>query len=150
MENTSDFSGFEKMELTHQSRDFLKETAKWTKLLSILGFIGIGLMILFGIFFGTLINKISGNNPNVNLGSSQILLAVTYIVLALIYLMPVYYLYNFSVKMKEALLINNEDSLTAAFSNLKSHYKFIGIFMVIILSIYAMIFLFGVLGSTLF
>lgn len=39
-------SGNSNLQLTAQSQSFLKETAKWAYFLSILGFVGIGLLIL--------------------------------------------------------------------------------------------------------
>ena len=43
--------------------------------------------------------------------------------------------------MKSALKLNNNEDFKMAFSNLKSHYKFMGIFAIVIISIYILIFL---------
>ena len=64
------------------------------------------------------------------------LLGVIYIVLGLLYFFPVYYLFKFSTSLKAALLSKNNQLLDSAFENLKSHYKYIGIMMVIVIGIY--------------
>ena len=48
--------------------------------------------------------------------------------------------------MKAALSTKNDDTLSDAFEVLKSHYKFVGVFTIIILSLYALVFLFAMLG----
>jgi len=47
-----------KMYLTENSKSFLKETAKWAYFLSIIGFIGIALLVLLAIFMGTFFAKL--------------------------------------------------------------------------------------------
>ncbi|MCR5863586.1 DUF5362 family protein [Flavobacterium sp. J372] len=46
------------------------------------------------------------------------------------------YLFKFASNTKKALNSNNSDSLTDAFENLKSHYKFLGIVMIIVIASY--------------
>jgi hypothetical protein len=66
--------------------------------------------------------------------------------MGLLYFFPVLYLFNFSKKMKNALSNNKTVDFTLAFKNLKSHYKFIGIFTIVIISMYVLMFLFLALG----
>jgi len=58
----------------------------------------------------------------------------------------VLYHYRFSVKTQQALRANDEPLLTEAFSNLKSYYKFYGIFTAIVLGFYVLIFVFAGIG----
>ena len=134
----------EQLTLTSQAKIFLKETASWARFLSIIGFIGIGIMIVLALFATTIFN----NLPNMqtvpfNLG---IAMTITYFVFAIIYFFPVYYLFQFSKKMQKALSTKNNDTLSDAFEILKSHYKFIGVFTIIILSLYVLMFLVSMLG----
>ncbi len=46
MENNLHVENGENLVIDWRSKEFLKETAKWTKFLAILGFVGIGLMVL--------------------------------------------------------------------------------------------------------
>lgn len=148
MEEKSAFETFE-LNLPPAILGFLKETSTWTYFLSILGFIDIGLMILGGLFFSLALNLMPGGNPYAGLGVDMSYFGMIYVVIALFYFFPVLYLFNFSRKMKSALSSNNNDELTAAFSNLKSHYKFIGIFTIVIISIYVLIFVFAMIAGAM-
>ncbi|RXJ51396.1 DUF5362 family protein [Gelidibacter gilvus] len=148
MEEKSAFETFE-LNLPPVILGFLKETSTWTYFLSILGFIGIGLMILGGLFFSLAMNLIPGGNPYAGLGVDMSYFGMFYVVIALFYFFPVLYLFNFSRKMKSALNSNNNDELTSAFSNLKSHYKFIGIFTIVIISLYVLIFVFAMIAGAM-
>ncbi len=46
MEDNLHVENGENLVIDWRSKEFLKETAKWTKFLAILGFVGIGLMVL--------------------------------------------------------------------------------------------------------
>lgn len=141
IEEKSAFDTFE-LNLPPAIIGFLKETSSWTYFLSILGFIGIGLMLLFGVFFSVAMSLMPGGNPYEAMGMDMNMsyFGIVYVVMALFYFFPVLYLFNFSRKMKSALATNNNDDLSAAFSNLKSHYKFLGIFTIAIMSLYILIF----------
>ncbi len=150
MEEKSAFDSFE-LEMNNEIMGFLKETSSWTYFLSILGFIGIGLMVVFGVFFGAIMgSRMGGANPYQNLGFSMGYFGVLYVVIALVYFFPVYYLFNFSKKMKNALQTTNNDDLKLAFSNLKSHYKYMGIFSIIIISIYVLAFIVSMFAAASF
>jgi len=135
------------LKLNNHSITFLKETAKWTGFLSIIGFIGIGLMVIGALFFGSMIASLS------SMGSSGIdgavggsFITILYLLFAVLYFFPVYYLYKFSGNMKSALAAKDEDTLTNAFEYLKSHYKFMGILTIILLSLWVLSILLGLLG----
>ncbi len=133
--------------INNKSRNFLKEISKWTYFLSIIGFIGIALMIILGVFssvfYSTVLNTIYGNDFPFNL---SLTVTVIYLLFAALYFFPVYYLFSFSKKIKTALSLKNDDKLSDAFEMLKSHYKFIGIFTIITLSLYALLFIVTLLG----
>ncbi|WP_297804065.1 DUF5362 family protein [uncultured Polaribacter sp.] len=135
----------EQLTLTSTSKSFLKETAKWTNFLSILGFILITLMLVLAAFSTTIFNMVAKMQPGIpeSLGLS---LAITYLVLSIIYFFPVYYLLQFSRKMKKALITKNNETLASAFEKLKSHYKFIGVFTIITLSLYALLIIVSLMG----
>ncbi|MEE9409279.1 MAG: hypothetical protein V3V28_14540 [Polaribacter sp.] len=128
----------ELLTLNGRSKSYLRETAKWSQFLAIIGFVGIGLMIVFALFAGTIFSAIpQAQAMPFDLG---IVMTITYLILALLYFLPVYYLYQFSSKMKTALLTKNDETLSDAFEILKSHYKYVGVFTIIILSLYALAF----------
>lgn len=138
MEEKSVFETFE-LNLPPVILGFLKETSTWTYFLSIIGFIGIGLMVMAGIIFIITLGSMPGGNPYESLGIDISYFGMIYIVLGVIYFLPVFYLFNFSRRMKHALRLNNNEELSAAFSNLKSHYKFLGVVTIVIISLYVLI-----------
>lgn len=149
MEETSVFENFE-MQLDQSAKDFLKETAKWAYFLSILGFIGVGFFVVFAIFAGAIFASLGSTmGAGVFAGSLGAFMSFIYLAIAAIYFFPVYYLFRFGSNAKRAFRENDSEALTSSLGYLKSHYKFIGIFMVSILSLYALIFVLAMLGGLL-
>ena len=136
----------EQLTINSTAKNFLKETSKWAKFLSIIGFVLIGLMLVFAVFATTIFDLAAKMQPDMP-ESLGLVMTITYLVLAIIYFFPVYYLFKFSTKMKSALATKNEDTLMKAFEMLKSHYKFIGVFTVITLSLYALVIVVAALGA---
>ena len=135
------------LSITADIRGFLQETAKWANFLSILGFIMVGLIVLIGIFAGTFISVILGDLQNEIPGFSPIYITIFYFIIAAIYIFPILYLFRFAKNTKEALRSDNQIALSEAFENLKSHYKFIGIFTAIMLGLYALMIVFSLFAG---
>ncbi len=135
----------EQLVLTNASKSFLREIARWAKFLSILGFVLIAFLLVFA-FFATTIFEIAMNKQTGVPDSLGLTMLITNLVLAIIYFFPVYYLLQFSNKMKKALVDKDDVSLAKAFEMLKSHYKFIGVFTIITLSLYFLFFVTAILG----
>ncbi len=122
------------LQIDSLSQSYLLETAKWGNFLSIIGFIGSGILVLVGIFSGTILGSLSryGGGGGAFMGGG--ILMFIYFVIAAVYFAMSLYLYKFSSKMKAALYSTNEDSLTDAFLNLKNLYKISGIVAIVYLS----------------
>ena len=137
------------LSINDQAFRFLKETAKWCSFLSIIGFIGIGILVIIAIFFGAMMASLSsmGSSNGLNAALGGGFFTGLYLIMAALYFFPVYYLYKFSVNMKKALYTNDDDVLATAFEKLKSHYKFLGILTIVILSLYILGFIIGFLGA---
>jgi len=138
--------------ITDVVKDYLLETAKWAKFIAIIGFIGIGFMILFALFFGTLMGALgstttfSGEKNGMSLFMGGFF-TVFYILICLLYFFPIKYLYDFSTKVNNAIQINDQQLFTEAILKLKAHYKYIGILMIIILGLYAIGIIISVIGG---
>jgi len=149
-EQKSAFDNFE-LQFTQQAQDFLRETAKWATFLAIVGFIGEAFYVLIGIFYITMGSTLfqSAGMPMGMAGMGAIFPAVgvAFIIMAIIFIFPFLYLMRFASNTKAALAESNTEKLTKAFENLKSHYKFWGIFFIIILSFYALIFVIAMIGG---
>ena len=130
--------------VTDQAKKFLFETAKWAKLLAIMGIIGIGIMVIMGLgmsfFMTTMMGDLPSNSMPAGFGAG---IGFLYVILAAVYAVPVYYLLKFANTTKAALRIDDAQVLTQALGYLKSHYKFIGIMTIVLLalSILPMIFM---------
>lgn len=136
----------EQLSLTTASKRFLKETAKWSFFLSIIGFILIFLLIVIAIFASSIFGMLAVAQPGIP-DSIGLIMTVTYLVLAIIYFFPVYYLLQFANKMKKALSTKNDETLANAFEMLKSHYKFIGVYTIITISLYVLLFVVSLTGA---
>ncbi|MDG1196338.1 MAG: DUF5362 family protein [Polaribacter sp.] len=136
----------EQLTLTSASKTFLKETAKWTKFLAILGFVFIGFMLVLAIFTTTIYEYAVIIKPDLPRGLGLVMM-ITYLLLAFIYFFPVYYLLKFSNQLKKALSTKNDEILAKAFEMLKSHYKFIGVFTIITISLYVLLAIVAMMGA---
>jgi hypothetical protein len=148
-------------QLSNGAKNYLLETVKWAKLLSIIGFILIGFIMVAAIFMAIAINTLENTaaaleaNPysdlffqNGNLFSG--VLFVIYILLSLLYFFPTLYLFRFASETKKGILNNQHYNIDQGFKNLKSVFKFWGIFTIITLGFYAIMFLFGFLSALMF
>ena len=139
----------ERLYLSQEAQEFLKETAKWGYFLSILGFIGIGFMVVLALFIGTIFSALNGLNGNMNpmMGIGTGFISGMYLVIALLYFFPVYYLFKFSSKMKMAIRSNDTNLINSSFEFLKSHYKFLGILSLVFVVLYGLVILFSILAG---
>jgi hypothetical protein len=147
-------ANFEQSEFTdslvvsEDARRFLLETTRWAKFLAILGFVGIGLIVVVAIALmtvgGALFGEAAGN-PFGALGGAAI--GGVYLVLGALYFFPVYYLYQAATKLRNGLDGDDQGQLTLGFENLKSHYKFLGIMALVMLGLYGIIFVFTIVGA---
>ena len=134
-ENIIDTGSYNNSQLTVSplASGYLNETGKWGKFLAIVGFCVIGLIVMMGLFAGTIFSSMGEALP-----FPGFLMGLIYVGIGLLYFFPVYYLFKFSNQVRTALISKNSQQLDSAFENLKSHYKFIGILMIITLSMYVL------------
>ena len=115
------------------AQQYLLASARWGKFLSIVGFIGCGLMILVGSIIAALP---SASEQFRNLPISSASIGVIYIVCSVIFIFPCLYLYKFSTKMRDAIINTRQDSFDSSLENMKSMFKFYGIFTIVTLGLY--------------
>jgi hypothetical protein len=145
MEDNLHVENGENLVIDWRSKEFLKETAKWTKFLAILGFVGIGLMVLGSLvmLFAPSSLMSNGDFPF----GGKIFMMLLYLAFAVLYYFPISYLYQFSENTKKAIENNDNNAIRDAFEFLKSHYKFMGILTIILLSFYAIMIFIGLIGA---
>lgn len=123
------------------SQAYLIETSKWGKFLAIVGYIGMGFLVLVGLgmFFGMSILKEVADMP-FNPG----IFGIIYLIIAVVYYFPVTYLYRYSRTLREGIETGNAQKITTGFKNLKSLFKFTGIITIVFLAINILMLLFAI------
>ena len=120
----------------------LIEAAKWGNFLAIVGFVAIGFMVI-----GSLLVIVAGSSFG---GGQAVLLGIIYLAVSALYFFPALYLFNFSKKIKAGLNSSVQAEVDGALLNLKSMFKFMGIFMIVILSFYVLALIFGIGAGAMF
>jgi hypothetical protein len=139
--------------LNEQAISALRESAKWSMFLAIIGFIGIGFMILAALFMTSAMSMIPDGNQGLGaspFGAIKGFISVFYILMAVVYFFPIMYLYKYASGMKMALNNYNSDAVSDALVQLKSHHKFLGITMIVIFSLYLLIIIGAVITGIFF
>lgn len=138
--NDNDLQHEPLLTVSPEAKYYLAKTRKWTKFFAIIGFVGIGLMLILSIFMGTLLSSL----PQPAFGATpfpSFMFTIIYLLMAAIYFAPVMYLYKHSKHSDLALKTNSDVELTNSFKYLYKHYQYVGIVSVIILSLYALVFI---------
>ena len=115
---------------------YLAETAKWGNILAIIGYVAMGIMAL-----ASLVMIVAFSFIDMETAFPMWILGIVYLVFAGLYYIPVTYLYRFSNQMKLAVHRNDEKRYTTGFANLKSLFKFFGIFTFVLLGLYVLVFI---------
>lgn len=135
------------------SRGFLAETAKWAKLLAILGFIMCGFMTIAAFFLPFLMSFMpSGEMMSMGIVGKGLgmIMTIIYLGFAVLMFIPCLYLFRFSTKMKAALVQSESETMDTSFRNLKSFFKFYGIITIITMCFYVLILIITILGASIF
>lgn len=130
------------MTVTESMKSDLLCAAKWAKFLCIVGCVGVAIMLIASlgmIVIGGLLTKVF---PNMPFGPA---LGFLYLIIAALYIYPLMKGFQFANATKTACLYNDQYQLARGVTGLKDVIKFTGILTIVVLSIYAIILIFGVL-----
>jgi len=119
--------------------------------LAIMGFIVCGFMTILSFFMPVFLTQLPPYNSVSTEFSSgmKVGMTIVYLLLALLSFFPCFYLYKFSVKMQAAVKMVSQENFDESLMNLKSVFKFYGIFVIIILSFYALAFIIGIIAAAM-
>ncbi|TDQ06964.1 DUF5362 family protein [Pedobacter metabolipauper] len=135
--------------ITEDIRSYVYETAKWAKFLAIVGFVFCALIIIAAFSVGAIMGTLSTMTPGMGafgkMGAG--FLTVIYLIFGLLYFYPSLMLFKYANAAKRAILFSDQLSLSEAMGKMKSFFKFYGILMIIVISIYALIFLFAIVAG---
>ncbi len=115
---------------------YVESTAKWGLFLAIMGYIGVGLMVLASIVMLAIRDTLASAYERPGISWISHYLYLIYLVLAVVYFFPVHFLYKFSSKAKAGLRSDDQNTLNNGFLNLKRLYQFSGIMLIVVLSLY--------------
>ncbi len=123
--------------VTDEMKNYLLSVSKWAKFLAILGFIGIGFMLIatFVLILSGSVIAYRENNFFLFLSS------IIYLIVAVVYFFPVYFLLKSSLSIQKGIEKTNNEELAQGFKHLKAHYKYIGIMVIVLIALYIIIFL---------
>lgn len=131
--NTDQLTGMD-IELDGEVRQQLYDAGKWAKFISIVMFIACGLLLLFGTIGAeelyTAFRRLStsgGVFGELNGAIIMILVILAVAILAFVY----YFLFNFSRKIKTALISENTAELNAALRSLKIFFIITTVFSIL-------------------
>ncbi len=119
----------------------LAGTKPWVRFLSVMMWIGVALMLVVGILMATVLNSImAATQPSGPFGKSfGSFMGVLYIVMSFFYIYPALKLGNFASKIKDLMNSRSVTDLDAALNQQRQLWKFVGIIMIVIISLYILI-----------
>jgi hypothetical protein len=126
-------------------RKSLRATWPWTRLLSVLGFIGTGLMVLagLGVIVGESFIPISDKTPPL------VFMGLFYILASVFYLVPSIWLSKYSTAISAFLKAGDAIELGKAMAYQKSFWKFIGILALLSIVLTVLVVIAAILIPTL-
>jgi Na+/melibiose symporter-like transporter len=134
-----------KIELEEETLVDLDKTRKWTMFLAILGFIGIGVLLIVGIFTGVFLSVF--NKGNTATSFPGWLVCIIIIAASAVYFFPMLYIFRFSKLLSGVSRNPDKENLKKAFKNLRAYFTYMGIFLIVVLVMYIIALL--LMGSSL-
>lgn len=143
MKKTNYKTSLEDVRLTDESAQLLMKASGWAKFLAIVGFIVYGLVILGSIIgaaamkgagahmANTYNTTMQGMHGMYNPGMFSWGTAITLIIIAIVYFIPLYFLLRFATRTQKAFRIGDTPALTEGFHGLKNYFMIMGIFIII-------------------
>lgn len=110
-------------EITERTAQIMHETKPWTTFLAVLGFVGIGFMVLAGVGVA-LMSLVTGQFSSVFVG-------LVYFVYAIIYAYPVLKLWNYSKAIGTLLSTRKDADLEIALDQQRAVWRFMGIVTIV-------------------
>lgn len=117
----------------------IRGTARWARIIAIIGFVMLGIMLLFGVFFSTFMARVmsmsaamTGAAVPVDFSMLGMFYTVLFIVIVLIYFFPVLFLYRYATRTLKALRGPfDAAAFSAGLGAHRSFYGYIGVLTII-------------------
>jgi hypothetical protein len=118
----------DKLRINNSIKENLITAAKWARFLAVIGFIFTGLM---GI--ASLVLVVTAMSSGMGL---LVLLAFVYVGLTIVMIFPALYLIRFAGSTEKGLSSNKQGEFDYGIQNLKSLFKFTGIYTIVFIALY--------------
>jgi hypothetical protein len=130
-------SEYKRIEVEQDTLAHLNTARKWAMFLAIMGFIFLGLAVIIGLLAGTFLTAFSTGQKGLGIPESMMFIPV--ILLGAIYFFPVLFLFRFSKHTLHAINTLDKMAFHKAIKNLKAYFAYIGILIIIILTLYIVV-----------
>jgi hypothetical protein len=132
MNQEEDKNELKSLLISSEIKTNLNTLTKWSNILSVIGFVSLIVIVLLGAFV-TLMNGgligVKGSVPVAIIGFG-------YLIIGCCYFIPIKKLFDFGSKTDKALQLNDQGLLNESFKNLKEHYIYMVIFLILTFFIY--------------
>lgn len=126
-----------KIELDHETIHYLNTTRKWTMFFAVLGFIGVGIILLMGLAAGWFLTAFR-TSESMPLGLPEWIFSAIILVFAVLYVIPILYLFRFSKHTANAIERMDSAEMKKAFHYLKRYYVYVGVLTIVLISFYVL------------
>jgi hypothetical protein len=131
----------DKLRINNSIKENLITAGKWARFLSIIGFIFTGIIGIFALV--VLISSLA-----TGYGGLFLLMGVGYLVASVIMVFPSLYLIRYAISIEKGLNSNKQGEFDYAVQNMKSFFKFMGIYTIVVIGLYLLMILFSIIGKT--
>lgn len=141
---TADFTSVSRPTETGITQGVIQQlagTKPWVRLISVMVFIGAGLMVLAGLgmmVVGGLASSSSSSNPFFA-GGVGVGFGFFYLLFAFLYIYPGMKLWKYANRIGDLVLSGNVTDLESALNEQRSFWKFLGVITLVMISLYALI-----------
>lgn len=120
----------------------LQSTKPWVRFISIVMFIFSGLTFIGGLAVMLIPTASGAQGPQFGF-----LIGILYILMGGLYLAPAYFLHQYASSIQDLLRGGGDTAMEMALGSQKSFWRFMGILTLIVICLYALIFLFMIVGA---
>lgn len=137
--------------LSEEAQYYLQKAGQWAYFLGVVGFVLAGILVLVSLFIGSIFSMMSKFQPQATPYPAAMggFLSFIYVLIAVFYFFFSLYMYQFGSRIKNGILYSNSAEVTIALGKLKSFFKLWGISTIVIISLYALIFIAAVIGGAI-
>lgn len=118
----------------------LRGTRPWVRLIAVLGFVGAGLLIVFGLFALLGGGASMFGDLGAGEGAAIVGMGIAYLLLGLLYVMPCLHLVRYAGRITRLVQGGGAATLVDALEQQRRFWRLVGIYSLVMLILYGLIF----------